>query len=188
MSFNKLASFAKDVSDLADQPALTPAQLKAQFDAAPNELLQYYNSLVDALKKTTSGDSGAENIGSANIPYVTGATVYAQLVFLKDWLLTKADANNVYTRAEIDNNKLPVKGSSTTLNLNAGASQDVTITYPLGRFTDTPILKYSLFNTDIDGAYTIASSIITNNKDGATIRVKNKGTTLQYVMIYYTAQ
>lgn len=47
MSFQKLNSFTKKVADLADRPSLDPVAIKAQFDAAPEELRQYFNNLVD---------------------------------------------------------------------------------------------------------------------------------------------
>lgn len=184
----KLTKFTKKVSDLADEPALSPSELKAQFDAAPEEVRVYLNRLIDALTKTTKDDSGAKNIGATNISDLTGSDVQSLLESLKTFVDTNYyKKTETYSKTESDN-KQTVKGASSTLNLNAGASQDVTITYPSGRFTGSPVLKFSLYNTDIDGAYTVASSIIANTKDGATIRVKNKGTTLQYVMVYWTAQ
>lgn len=45
----KLNAFTKKVADLPDKPNLNPAELKAQFDAAPEELRQSFNNLVDAL-------------------------------------------------------------------------------------------------------------------------------------------
>lgn len=71
--FEKLESFTRDVSDLPDRPALNQAAaLKEQFDAAPNEVRVYLNKLIDALKLTTSGDSGAKNIGVSTIPGIEG--------------------------------------------------------------------------------------------------------------------
>jgi hypothetical protein len=49
MTFQKLDAFTKKVADLADKPALNASELKAQFDAAPEELRTYFNNLVDAL-------------------------------------------------------------------------------------------------------------------------------------------
>jgi hypothetical protein len=82
----KLVSFTKDVSDLANRPALDPAVLKAQFDAAPEELRVYLNKLIDALKLTTAGDSGAKNIGTTNITGLTGNDVQSQLESVLDWV------------------------------------------------------------------------------------------------------
>jgi hypothetical protein len=45
----KLNAFTKKVGDSADQPSGTPAEIKAIFDAAPEELRQKFNSLIDAL-------------------------------------------------------------------------------------------------------------------------------------------
>lgn len=75
MAFNKLLSFTKKVQDLPDQPALTPADLKAQFDAAPEEVRTYLNNLIDALTSTTSGDSGAKNVGATTVGSMTGNDV-----------------------------------------------------------------------------------------------------------------
>jgi hypothetical protein len=47
--FEKLLSFTKKVSDLADKPTLNASELKLQFDAAPEELRESFNNLVDAL-------------------------------------------------------------------------------------------------------------------------------------------
>ncbi|ULT55394.1 hypothetical protein L1999_20140 [Neobacillus drentensis] len=75
MAFEKLDSFSKRVSDLADKPSLTPSALKAQFDAAPEELRNSFNALIDALKKTTAGDSGAKNIGVSTVTGVNGTDI-----------------------------------------------------------------------------------------------------------------
>jgi hypothetical protein len=81
--FEKLVSFTKDVSDLDNRPALDPAVIKAQFDAAPDEVRQYLNKLIDALLKNTAGDSGAKNIGATNITGLTGMDVQTLLESLK---------------------------------------------------------------------------------------------------------
>jgi H-type lectin domain len=83
--FEKLVSFTKDVSDLSDKPVLSPAELKAQFDSAPDEVRQYLNKLIDALQKSTAGDSGAKNIGATSISGVTGSDVQSVLEGLKTY-------------------------------------------------------------------------------------------------------
>lgn len=98
MPFQKLLSFTQDVSDLPDKPSLTPAQLKAQFDAAPNEVRTALNNLIDALIKTTAGDSGAKNIGATTISGLTG--------------------NNVQTLLESINTNLGVNEQSSNSNGN----------------------------------------------------------------------
>jgi hypothetical protein len=187
MAFSKLTAFTKTVSDLADKPALTPAALKAQFDSSPNELKDALNALIDALKQTTAGDSGAKNLGATTISGLTGTDVQSLLESLKAGLDNRYLKTETYSQTEV-NNKLSIGGSSGTISLNAGASQDFVITYPAGRFTDSPVLKTDIYNTDIEGAYTMAKSIVANTKDGATVRLKNKGTTIQYVIVYWTAQ
>lgn len=89
--FNKLLSFTKKVQDLPDQPALTPSDLKAQFDAAPDELRQYFNNFIDALMQTTSGDSGAKNVGATTVGSMTGNDVQTILAAL-DTRLTAREA------------------------------------------------------------------------------------------------
>lgn len=175
MAFQKLASFTKDVSDLADKPSLTAAQLKAQFDAAPDELRVSFNNLIDALKLTTTGDSGAKNIGATTITGLTGSDVQTILESLK-------------TKIDDQVKKDSICGKSSTITLNPGASYDYTFNYPAGKFTGIPILITDIINTDIDGQYTMAKSIIANQKDAATVRVKNKGNSVQYVFVQWIAQ
>jgi hypothetical protein len=91
MAFEKLSAFTKDVSDLADKPSLTPTELKAQFDAAPDEVRQYLNKLIDALVKTASGDSGAKNIGVTTITGLTGTDVQTLLEAIN----TKFDSSGI---------------------------------------------------------------------------------------------
>lgn len=87
MPLEKLNGFTKDVSDLADKPnaTMTAAELKAQFDAAPDEVRIYLNKLIDALSKTTDGDSGADNVKATTISGLSGSTVQAILESLKDY-------------------------------------------------------------------------------------------------------
>ena len=75
LPFEKLVSFTKKVADLPDRPALNPSELKAQFDSAPDEVRRYLNQLIEALEKTTEGDSGAKNIGATPIPGIEGTNI-----------------------------------------------------------------------------------------------------------------
>jgi hypothetical protein len=85
--FEKLNSFTKDVSDLADRPALgSAAALKAHFDAAPDEVRQYLNKLIDSLQSQAAGDSGAQYIGSAIVPGLNGTNIRDQLASVLDWV------------------------------------------------------------------------------------------------------
>lgn len=100
--FEKLVSFTKDVSDLADKPALNPADLKAHFDAAPNEVREYLNKLIDALKKTELGDSGAKNIGATAITGLTGTDVQSLLESMKTYadglIVSGSNSNGSYIK------------------------------------------------------------------------------------------
>jgi hypothetical protein len=96
MAFDKLDSFTKKVSDLSDKPSLTPTALKAQFDAAPEELRGKFNDLIDGLKKTTAGDSGAKNIGVSSISGVSGNDI--QTVLEKLITISGSNANGNYVK------------------------------------------------------------------------------------------
>lgn len=101
--FEKLVSFTKDVSDLPDRPAVdSAAALKAQFDAAPDEVRVYLNKLIDALKLTTAGDSGAKNIGATSISGLTGTDVQSLLESLNT--LTAKKAQPAWTNLTLANN------------------------------------------------------------------------------------
>jgi hypothetical protein len=77
--FEKLVSFTKKVADLADRPSLNSSELKSQFDAAPDEVRVFLNKLIDALKSTATGDSGAKNVGATSISGLTGTDVQTLL-------------------------------------------------------------------------------------------------------------
>jgi hypothetical protein len=85
MSFNELAAFTREVSSLADDIQGNPADLKAAFDAAPEELRQHFNDLVKALKSTSDTDSGAKNLGAKAITGLTGTDIQSLLESLKTY-------------------------------------------------------------------------------------------------------
>ena len=76
------------VADLPDRPkdaGLDAAAVKARFDNIGKVMIALgkHTGLINFLKGTTAGDSGAHNIGSASISGVTGTTVWAQISDLK---------------------------------------------------------------------------------------------------------
>jgi hypothetical protein len=75
LSFNKLTAYTQKVADAADTIVGNAPLAKSIFDAAPEELRTYFNNLVDALKSTANGDSGAKNIGATSINGLTGSDV-----------------------------------------------------------------------------------------------------------------
>lgn len=85
MPLQRLEAFSKKVSDLSDKPneTMTTAQVKAQFDAAPEEVRVYLNKLIDVLQSTATGDSGADNIKLTPIDSSPN-TVRDALVWLKN--------------------------------------------------------------------------------------------------------
>lgn len=80
---NKITALTDLIATLADRPVMTSTQLKQYFDSQPNQIKAAFNTLIDALMSSTTGDSGAHSIGSATISGVSGATVWAQLTDLK---------------------------------------------------------------------------------------------------------
>jgi hypothetical protein len=85
MSFNTLDAFTKKVADMADQPSGTPEEIKAGFDAAVEELREYFNNLVNALKSTSDTDSAAKNLGAKAITGLEGNNTQSLLESLKTY-------------------------------------------------------------------------------------------------------
>jgi hypothetical protein len=108
MPLEKLLAFTQDVSDLADKPStsLSAVQVKAIFDAAPNEVRVYLNQLIDDLQSVVDGDSGADNINVTAITGLTGDTVQALLEALKVYADTKSNSLDVYTKTLLDGGQL----------------------------------------------------------------------------------
>lgn len=131
MPLETLNQFTSRVSDLPDKPntQMTAAELKAQFDAAPEEMRAKYNALVNVLKSSTAGDSGAENIGSTNISGVAGNTVHGQLKDVFDQLkavVLGQVPNKSITREKFADGAVdfsPVQLEIANLNLQLAASQ-----------------------------------------------------------------
>lgn len=101
MTFNKLTAFTQKVADSADQLTGNPAETKAIFDKAPEELRTYFNNLVDALKSTATGDSGAKNTGVTAITGLTGTDVQTLLESLKTYSDKMINAGQTGFRIEI---------------------------------------------------------------------------------------
>jgi hypothetical protein len=85
MSFNKLTAYTQKVADAADTIVGNAPLAKSIFDAAPEELRTYFNNLIDALKSSASGDSGAKNTGATNISGLTGNDIQSLLESLKTY-------------------------------------------------------------------------------------------------------
>jgi hypothetical protein len=108
MPLEKLETFTKKVGDLADKPnqTMSAAQVKAQFDAAPDEVRVYFNQLIDDLQSVVDGDSGADNINVTAIAGLTGTTVQSLLEALKALTDTKSNSLDVYTKTLLDGGQL----------------------------------------------------------------------------------
>lgn len=149
----KITAFTKDVADLADKPnqsGMTAAQVKAQFDAAPNELRVAVNELIDLLLAATTGDSGAHNIGSAAIDGVSGSTVHAQLASLKE-LINAAAIGDIP-----DGSITPAKLAET-----AKAAQNISVADAGNHFTGTNVegVLDELFTYANDGKTQVADAV-----------------------------
>lgn len=88
MPLEKLNAFTKKVSDLADKPnaTMTAAEVKAWFDAAPDEVRIYLNKVIDSLQSVADGDSGADSIGVTPI-----ATSPSNVQGMFEWLKLQID-------------------------------------------------------------------------------------------------
>jgi hypothetical protein len=77
--------FILALSDLPNETDnMTADELKAMFDAGPNAIKTWINTvLLVALESNTAGSSGAQNLGSAPISGVAGTKVWDQLSDLK---------------------------------------------------------------------------------------------------------
>lgn len=82
---NKINVFEKRVSDLPNRPgsAYSASEVKGYFDSSPEELRLALNAVIDNLLSQVVGQSGAENIGSAPIPGLSGTNVFTQLTGLE---------------------------------------------------------------------------------------------------------
>lgn len=79
MAFTKVTELTSPISTLPDRVSGSAADLKARFDASPNQLKNAHNALCDELAATAA----AGNIGAQAVPGVTGNTVQAILAGLK---------------------------------------------------------------------------------------------------------
>lgn len=92
MAFTQPTMATNNVSLLDNNPndntGLTADQLKAVFDKFGVDAKAFLINLLSELQSTTTGSSGADNIGSSPISGVEGNTVHAQIVSLLSQVLT----------------------------------------------------------------------------------------------------
>lgn len=157
MSFNKLTAYTQKVADAADQLTGNPADNKAIFDAAPEEIRSYFNNLVDALKSTASGDSGAKNTGATAISGLTGTDIQSLLESLKSYSdTTFAPKSNpfFYTRQGSAVNygtanaiqQLPIISSNTTQINDCTIGTNEIVFHTAGVYEIEGIIDYSGLN------------------------------------------
>ncbi|WP_050613333.1 pyocin knob domain-containing protein [Bacillus testis] len=130
MAFPKLDKISKLIANLPDLPnygsaGMSAAELKQYWDAPPEELRKFINSLIDALNKP----SAASNIGAAQIEELTGSTVQELLVALKSYskgLSLKLDGHTA------DNSKHITDEERARWNASSGIGDGTT---PIGAAT-----------------------------------------------------
>ena len=167
---NKITTYANPVANLPDHPSSegwSAENLKKAFDAnATGEIKDSINGIIDSLLSVVEGESGAENIGSAVIDGVTGATVREQLESLKsqltdivldeipDGTITDAKLSNVVgqIKSKVDE-RMPLKG---------GKLETYTEKYIIlyGTNTTLDLAQSNNFTHDLSGntSYTIAGT------------------------------
>lgn len=166
----------------ADTPNVAPATLKAQWDTQASELKTTFNNLIIALEKTTL-TSGAEQIGSLAIADLTGTTIHAQLLSLRNQLKSIVDG---FSGADFI-------AATAIAGLTGGTVQ--ALLEALKAYTDlkdtaqTSALTTHKTSSDHDGRYfteTELQSIVDANsgadKVGATAITDLTGTTVQAIL------
>lgn len=103
MPLTKMGAFSFDHSNQQDDlyKVMSALEIKQAFDSRGNELKTALNNLIDALNATTSGDSGAKNIGATSIAGLTGNDVQTLLEALKTLVDTKANLIDVYSKTDL---------------------------------------------------------------------------------------
>ena len=96
---NKIEQYSTGVEQLADQPKMTAAELKAIFDGRTNkEVKNAINGLVEALL-----DAAAASELGAKDPYTEAkTTVQAVLVELAQAIADRAGRDEVYTKDQVN--------------------------------------------------------------------------------------
>lgn len=168
MSFNKLTAFTQKVADAADQLVGNPSGNKAVFDAAPEELRTYFNNLVDALKSTASGDSGAKNTGATAISGLTGTDVQTLLEALNSSVNAKVSASGSGFRNEIVTLSFFTNGGSNTATATAnfGLAYTAPPTAVIGNITSGSNIPYS---------NALLVPVITTTNTGITVTISAQG-------------
>ena len=120
---DKIVSFVSTISDLPDQPnaidGMTAIEVKAMFDQNPEALRSSLGGLIDNLLSTTSGDSGADNIGITTISGISGSTVQSVMSGIKSYADTLDTAQSGNLTAHINNVSNPHVVTKTQVGLGS---------------------------------------------------------------------
>jgi hypothetical protein len=158
----KILAFTFLNSSQADSPVASfgsSAAFKTALDSQATQLQTSINGLIDALNSSTPGSSGSENLASAAITGVSGATTYAQSVALKA-LIDGLAAGTGLTDGAITSAKI-LDGTIVNADVNASAAIDGSKLANLS-ITSAQIADGTIMNVDIN-----ASAAIDATKIGA---------------------
>ena len=114
--FLRIFNFQKSSYNLPDSPQLQASELKSQFDAAPEEVRQYLNKLIDVLTSSTDGDSGANNIKTTSISGVSGNDVQTMLESFKTLLDDVSVGEFQNTTVNVNPSLVPTSNSGAILD------------------------------------------------------------------------
>jgi hypothetical protein len=106
MTISRFTTNVNNHQALSDNPnaneGLTATELKIIFDKAPTDIKDYLNNtFLPALESTTSGSSGALQIGISTIAGTTSQTIQDALIFLAENKVTSTDVK--FIRLNVDN-------------------------------------------------------------------------------------
>ena len=94
MPFVPQGTFSFLHTNQVDDPVWAAATAKANFDSQASELKTTLNNLITAMGSITAANSGAAFIGSESVTDITGTTIRAQLVDLRNKLKAITDGSS----------------------------------------------------------------------------------------------
>lgn len=138
MKITEFNSDVENISKLSDRPNIedgyTAASLKALFDKAGVDIKDYINRvLLPELEGTKNGESGADRIGSGEIPSLPGNSVQAKLVSLSEQI------NGIVNGVIPDGSVTPEKFASEIADFLTSASMRVNMYTEPGTHTFTVV-------------------------------------------------
>lgn len=135
----------------ADTPGLSVEDMQLAIEAiSRGVIIPKYNAMVDALKSTAEGDSGAQNIGVAAIPGIIGSNVQAILAGLKAYADSLALSAGAVTSVHGRAGAVVAQDGDYTLPQVGGSRPNILINW----YFKSPINQTGLASWTVSG-YTI---------------------------------